>query len=158
MPREAETQQNTVNSVDNYVYNYEFEVDNYLIADPVNVQIAYDNWIKEEAIKQKIEQAKKDTTFACNCVLWIKNALKIPIPQIGVAKNLKPNVDHPEAGFIVITNESLPGTDTGHVAFIEKTTNSDFKVIEAHFNGCTISERSIPINSPKIIGYYRQNN
>jgi hypothetical protein len=62
----------------------------------------------------------------------------------------------PQAGAAVITNEQFPGTNTGHVAMVNKVENGYIYLTESNYGGneMVTNDRRLPIDSPKIEGYF----
>lgn len=90
----------------------------------------------------------------CSCVGLAKELTGFN-KVVGLAKNWPINSDTPTVGGVVITNENQK---FGHVAFITKINYNTIVVVEANYQPCRFSSRTMPINSDKIIGYYDTSN
>ena len=66
------------------------------------------------------------------------------------------NSTTPQVGSVVITNESYPGSNTGHVAMVNDVSDGYITLTESNYVGPELvsNSRKIPINDPKIQGYF----
>ncbi len=66
------------------------------------------------------------------------------------------NTQIPQVGAVVVTNENAPGKNTGHVAVVNAIEGGYLVLTESNFAApnAISNTRRIPIDSPKIEGYY----
>jgi hypothetical protein len=87
-------------------------------------------------------------SLSCNCVLFAKDYLGIT-ETLGVAKYIKPTSDVPSIGSIVITNEG----PLGHVGVVLDIFDDEIWIVEANYEKCNITYRSLNTNDKVIKGY-----
>lgn len=113
----------------------------------------YQQWLIDQETPKKPVQARiapNSSLPVCSCVLVAK-AFTGVTQSIGNARNWPRNSSVPVVGGVVITNESR----AGHVAFITSVSNDEFSVKEGNYEHCKLSTRTIAINSPFILGYWK---
>jgi hypothetical protein len=97
----------------------------------------------------------QDSNINCNCVKALNQKFGTNFKTLdGFARSIPINSKVPaEIGF-VITYESFPGTNTGHIAHYYKDYDEIVLDWEANYERCQFSSgRRLPINSPLIKGY-----
>lgn len=131
---------------------------NALVANSVNAEIAYQNWIKENEAKKRIRQ--KITTKVkvaskgydpCSCVSYARWFTGIYTGSIGVARNHPINRQDPVIGAIMVTRES----GAGHVMGVTGYDDTYVYFSEANYTRCQVGTRKLPLNSSLIRGYYK---
>lgn len=84
----------------------------------------------------------------CNCVLYAESVLGLK--YLGVAKDiLGLSREYLRTSRLVVTSEGK----YGHVAIITQVKDGLLYLKEANYYHCQESERTLPIDSPLIIGY-----
>lgn len=106
----------------------------------------YQKWVSDKKIKAVKGQYS-------SCVAYVKAVTGFS-QVIGYAKNWPINSTTPQVGSVVVTTESRPGTNTGHVAIITKIEDGLLYLKEANYIPNQLSTRTLNINSPVIKGYY----
>lgn len=91
--------------------------------------------------------------YNCSCVNYAKSLTGFNTP-IGRAKNWPINSSIPVVGGVVV----FKWLSTGHAAVVTDVTETDFGIKEAHYVGCSITIRRIPLNNPTIIGFWANKN
>lgn len=90
------------------------------------------------------------------CVVYIRK-ITGDIRVAGRAMTIKPETQVPEVGAVVLTKESLPGTNSGHVALVKGIVDGNLILEEANYTSSKIGNvtvgRELPIDSPLIRGY-----
>jgi hypothetical protein len=119
----------------------------FLEPNPEQVDVLYQEWLKEQEIKKRKQVGKFDP---CSCVSYARWKSGINVGPIGKAKNHPIDSDTPTVGGLVITNES----GAGHLAVIKQVWAETIVVDESNYVPCKVSSREIRRDSPSIIGYY----
>ncbi len=136
------------------------QVEEYLVApDPQIVNKLYEQQIKEnlrreQALLAQKRQYRGGGTNASSCVLYARSILGSIPTGIGVARNLKPNLEQPVVGAVAIEDLSR----AGHLSVITEVGDDYFIVKEANYVPNTItSGRKIMLDSETLIGFYGNN-
>lgn len=87
-------------------------------------------------------------SLSCNCVLFAKDYLGIT-ETLGIAKYIKPDTQTPTIYSLVLLNEG----PLGHVGVVLDVDKNEIWIVEANRKPCTISYRTLNIDSPLIKGY-----
>ena len=87
--------------------------------------------------------------IASSCIEFAKAYLGRSGEKWGNAGDLKPSVDKPYVGGLVLTRESR----WGHVAVITRITETHILVVEANYIPGVISTRSLSVDNYLIKGY-----
>lgn len=127
------------------------EQEMFFIEDTSITNQLYEEYKRGQEKKAVSKTSQGSSVYACSCVLYLRYGLNIPIPPVGQAKNLVPNIKTPVAGAVVITRES----SYGHVAYIERLSDEGLEVVEGNYYRCKVSRRTIPYDSKIIIGYWQ---
>ena len=85
----------------------------------------------------------------CSCVEFAKQYLGRNNESWGAAYQIKPNIDRPVVGGLVLANESK----YGHAAVITAIERDGFWVVEGNYKPCQKTRRFIKNNYPKIRGF-----
>ena len=108
--------------------------------------ISFNEYIKDIVVKPVYIPPE------CECIRYLREVLGVPIR--GNANTVKPNVDRPYVGGVVLQN--LNGT--AHASYIMAILpNGNLWVAEANFNKCVSGTRVIIKDSPQITGYWFKN-
>lgn len=133
-------------------------------ADFEKAKIAFEKQQKEKkpVPKKKLTVAKRtqsDITFKTGYYQCVVYARKVTGDERvkGLARTIKPNSQIPAVGSVVVTKESLPGKNTGHVAVVIEVTDTHIVLEEANYyrGGKTNVSvgRKLALNSTLIVGY-----
>ena len=99
---------------------------------------------------QMLKMRSGGEEYAFSCIAYAKFVLGVPQSiKWGDAKDLKPTVDKPYVGGLVLTTEGK----FGHVAVITAIKGSQLELIEGNWKPNEISTRSLDISSPLIRGF-----
>ena len=90
----------------------------------------------------------------CSCISFARSRRDLPSPVytpdwFWKHGNGYSNIS-PAPGLIVITSEG----PVGHMAIITKVTSTSLEVIEANYKHCEVDTRTIPLDSPVILGFW----
>ncbi len=124
---------------------------------PPKTEIAYIEAPSQQQIEELYTQwktTKVSTNNFCSCVLFVEGLTGNVVTSIGAARNWPINSQIPVVGGVVVTSESFPGTNTGHVAFILSVGPESIEVVEANFVHCKKTTRTIKLNDPAIKGFW----
>ena len=109
-----------------------------------------DVYVVATSSHQTLKMGSGGEEYAFSCIAYAKFVLGVPQSvKWGNAKDLKPTVEKPYVGGLVLTREGK----FGHVAVITKIEDSTLSVIEANYIPGVVSTRSLNLDSPVIRGY-----
>lgn len=86
----------------------------------------------------------------CSCVNFAKAYLGVKDEVWGWAAKIVPNVTDPAVGDVLLTTEG-----GGHAAVITKIVGTTLTIIEANYQACKVTTRTLQIGDPRIRGYKR---
>ena len=130
----------------------ETESDSYFIPNNYIANQLYDNATKEKERLLKASLKSRLGYDPCSCVSFVKFVTGYTEP-VGNARNWPKVLSLPFVGGVVITNES----PAGHVAVITHVDidNETITIVETNYKPCQKGTRELNINSPKILGYWK---
>lgn len=134
----------------------ETESDSYLVANNYLSNQLYEDWQKRKEDQERLLKASVNSRLGydpCSCVSFVKFVTGYKEP-VGNARNWPKVLLLPFVGGVVITNES----PAGHVAVITQVDfdNETITIVETNYKPCKKGTRTLSMNSPKILGYWKQ--
>ncbi len=105
-----------------------------------------------EAVAQAevLYQAWEAKRNFCSCVQFAKELTGYD-KVVGAAKNWPINATIPSVGGVVILNEG----NVGHIAFITSIGLNSFTIVEANYQSCRKTTRTLLLTNPDIRGYWK---
>lgn len=89
----------------------------------------------------------------CSCIQWALDYLGRESQQWGIPNRIRDLSSEPRIGGLVVTTESRPGTNTGHIAVIEGIIGETLFLKEANYVPCKVTTRTLNIHDPIIRGF-----
>lgn len=116
----------------------------------IEVTIEQEKEVAPEPVEKPMQKTSINREVACSCVAYART-IRPDIPYIN-ASDISPNIDHPVDNGAVLF--FYPNSGLYHIAIIDEVGTSTLKIKESNMKSCTISERVIPKNDIRIIGFY----
>lgn len=98
----------------------------------------------------KVKMVQSQPSSFCSCVTYARYKSGINTGSVGYARNWPINSVTPRPGGVVVTREGR----VGHVGVVTSVNDNSINIIEANYVRCRLTERTLPLNSSVIRGYY----
>ena len=100
--------------------------------------------------------ASCDSTYKCNCVLWVRNCRASWLPT-GMTyiweKKSKMSTTNPSSGRVAVHDIYYP---YGHVSYVKKVDGSKITIEEANYSSCKVTNRTGKPSDMSIVGYIKK--